>query len=151
MNSASRQSENFSIDSCSCSSVSKQKLHNLGNSSYFDSVLLLFDSLFVLAKSIRRYTMGQWDNTQGSPVRCGLHCNILGANKNYDFFVWPLCAGGCNIFNSAVFLSNPNPGVIITMVSATCAFCCQIFFVLMSLVTKLRLPLEHLSHGPRLE
>ena len=98
LSSASRQSANFSFDSCSRSSVkvsvSKQKLHNLGNSSYFDSVLLLFDSLFALAKSIRRYTMGQWDNTQVSLVRRGLHCNILGANKNYDFFCLATVRGG---------------------------------------------------------
>ena len=98
LSSASRQSANFSFDPCSRSSVkvsvSKQKLHNLGNSSYFDSVLLLFDSLFALAKSIRRYTMGQWDNTQVSPVRRGLHCNILGANKNYDCFCLATVRGG---------------------------------------------------------
>ena len=41
--------------------------------------------------------------------------------------------------------------MILTKVSKTCVFCYQIVFVLMSLVTNLRLPLEHLSHGPRLE
>ena len=96
-------------------------------------ILILFCCCFIHCLFWQnRSDVTQWDNgtIHWNPQWGRFALKYSGGNQNLWYFCLATmrgAGGGCNIFNSAVFLSNPNPGVIITMVSATCAFCCQFF------------------------